>query len=77
MKRYREGNYWVLHKDFNTPYIVELKLQKMDHTDDYTGWVLWEGDTPFPEEDFHLYRFISYIEEPQWPYGEVDITIND
>lgn len=75
MNRYREGYYWVVYKDFNTPYVVELRLQKMDHTDDYTGWVIYEGDCIIDEEDFFKYRFISYIEEPEYPYGEVDIKI--
>ena len=75
MNKYREGYYWVLYKDFGIPYVVELRLQKMDHTDDYTGWVIYEGDHILHEEDFFKYRFISYIEEPEYPYGEVDIKI--
>lgn len=77
MNRYREGYYWVLYKDFDTPYVVELRLRKMDHTDDYTGWVLYEGSEPIEESEFFKYRFLSFIEEPEWPYGEVEIKLND
>ena len=77
MTRYREGYYWAVYKDFLTPHIVELRFESWDLTRDGDRWVIWEGDTEIPETEFHKYHFLSYLEEPQWPYGEVDIKIND
>lgn len=77
MSSYKEGYYWVVYKDFNTPYIVELRFKSWDHTNDGDRWVIWEGDTEIPEHDFYKYHFISYIKEPEWPYGEVEIKLDD
>lgn len=76
-QKYREGYYWVVYKDFNIPYVIELRFESWDLTRDGDRWVIWDGGPEIPETDFHKYRFISYIEEPEFPFGEVEIKIHD
>lgn len=70
---YIEGYYWVLYKDFNIPYVVELRFEKWDHTRDGDRWVILEGDTEIPETEFFKYSFIERIEEPEFPYTRIEI----
>lgn len=67
------GYYWVLYKDFNIPYVVEIRFEKWDHTREGDRWAIWEGDTEIEPSEWHKYQFIQKIDEPKWPFNRIEI----
>ena len=62
------GYWWVIYKDFNEPYLIELRYVTWDHTRDGDRFVLFDLDVMIEEDEFYHYKFINKIEPPTWPY---------